>query len=53
MYGLRRIRAREKTALMPDPLRRSSLSCDTLDSRRMDMDMVRLRKDPWALGSLG
>ena len=60
MYGLRGNRAREKTALMPDPLRRSSLGCTTLDSRRMDMDMVRPRKDPWglspsrrALGSLG
>ena len=60
MYGLRGNRAREKTALMPDPLRRSSFGCTTLDSRRMDMDMVRPRKDPWglspsrrALGSLG
>ena len=34
MYGLRGNRAREKTALMPDPLRRSSLGCTTLDSRR-------------------
>ena len=60
MYGLCGNRAREKTALMPDPLRRSSFGCTTLDSRRMDMDMVRPRKDPWglspswrALGSLG
>ena len=49
MYGLRGNRAREKTALMPDPLRRSSFGCTTLDSRRMDMDMVRPRKDPWGL----
>ena len=34
MYGLRGNRAREKTALMPDPLRRSSFGCTTLDSRR-------------------
>ena len=40
MYGLRGNRAREKTAWMPDPLRRSSFGCTTLDSRRMDMDMV-------------
>ena len=60
MYGLRGNGAREKTALMPDPLRRSSFGCTTLDLRRMDMDMVRPRKDPWglspsrrALGSLG
>ena len=60
MYGLRGNRAREKTALTPDPSRRSSLGCTTLDSRRMDMDVVRPRKDPWglspsrrALGSLG
>ena len=60
MYGLRGNRAREKTALMPDPLRRSSFGCTTLDSRRMDMDMVRPTKDPWglspsrrALGRLG
>ena len=62
MYGLRGNRAREKTALTPDPLRRSLFGCTTLDSRRMDMDMVRPRKDlgdsppaggPWeALGSL-
>ena len=45
MYGLRGNRARKKTALMPDPLRRSSFGCGTLDSRRMDMDMVRPRKD--------
>ena len=49
MYGLRGNRAREKTALMPDPLRRSSFGCTTLDSRRMDMDMVRPRKDPRGL----
>ena len=59
MYGLRGNRTREKTALMPDPLRRSSFGCTTLDPR-LDMDMVRPRKDPWglspslrALGSLG
>ena len=34
MYGLRGNRARERTALMPDPLRRSSFGCTTLDSRR-------------------
>ena len=34
MYGLRGNRAREKTALTPDPLRRSSFGCTTLDSRR-------------------
>ena len=34
MHGLRGNRAREKTALMPDPLRRSSFGCTTLDSRR-------------------
>ena len=34
MYGLRGNRAREKTTLMPDPLRRSSFGCTTLDSRR-------------------
>ena len=39
MYGLRGNRAREKTALTPDPLRRSSFGCTTLDSRRMDMDI--------------
>ena len=53
MYGLRGNRAREKTALMPDPLRRSSFGCGTLDSRRMDMDMVRPRKDPWGLSPVG
>ena len=53
MYGLRGNRAREKTALMPDPLRRSSFGCTTLDSRRMDMDMVRPRKDPWGLSPVG
>ena len=49
MYGLRGNRAREKTALTPDPLGRSSFGCTTLDSRRMDMDMVRPRKDPLGL----
>ena len=53
MYGLRGNRAREKTALMPDPLRRSLFGCTTLDSRRMDMDMVRPRKDPWGLSPVG
>ena len=61
MYGLRGSRAREKTALMPDPLRRSLLRSGvlkefdygTLDSRRMDMDMVRPRKDPWGLSPVG
>ena len=60
MYGHRGNRAREKTSLMPDPLRRSSFGCTTLDSRRMHMDKVRPRKDLWglspsrrALGTLG
>ena len=53
MYGLRGNRAREKTALMPDPLRRSSFGSTTLDSRRMDMDMVRPRKAPWGLSPVG
>ena len=53
MYGLRGNRPREKTALMPDPLRRSSFGCGTLDSRRMDMDMVRPRKDLWGLSPVG
>ena len=53
MYGLRGNRAREKTALMPDPLRRSLFGCATLDSRRMDMDMVRPKKDPWGLSPVG
>ena len=59
MYGLRGNRAREKTALMPDPFRRTPLrslkefGCTTLDSRRMDMDMVRPRKDPWGLSPVG
>ena len=53
MYGVRGNRAGEKTALMPDPLRRSSFGCGTLDSRRMDMDMVRPRKDPWGLSPVG
>ena len=53
MYGLRGNRAREKTALMPDPLRRSPFGCTTLDSRRMDMDMVHPRKDPWGLSLVG
>ena len=34
MYGLRGNGAREKTALMPDPLCRSSSGFTTLDSRR-------------------
>ena len=34
MHGLRGNGAREKTALMPDPSRRSSFGCNTLDSRR-------------------
>ena len=34
MHGLRGNGAREKTAFMPDPLRRSSFGCTTLDSRR-------------------
>ena len=67
MYGLRGSRAREKTALMPDPFRgvplrfgvRKEFDYGTLDSRRMDMDMVRPRKTPGdspqsaGLGKLG
>ena len=34
MHGLRGNKAREKTALMPDPLWRSSFGFSTLDSRR-------------------
>ena len=34
MHGLRGNGAREKTALMPDTLRRSSFGFTTLDSRR-------------------
>ena len=34
MHGLRGNGAREKTALMPDPLWRNSFGCTTLDSRR-------------------
>ena len=34
MHGLRGSRPREKTALMPDPLWRSSFDFTTLDSRR-------------------
>ena len=34
MHGLRGNGAREKTALMPDPLWRSSFDFTTLDSRR-------------------
>ena len=34
MHGLRCNGAREKTALMPDPLCRSSFDFTTLDSRR-------------------
>ena len=34
MHGLRGNGAREKTALMPYPLSRSSIVFDTLDSRR-------------------
>ena len=36
MHGLRGNGAREKTALMPDPLWRSSFGFTTLDSRRGD-----------------
>ena len=61
MATLRGSRAREKTALMPDPFRRVPLrfgvrkefDYGTLDSRRMDMDMVRPRKDPWGLSPVG
>ena len=42
MHGLRGNGAREKTALMPDPLWRKSFGFTT-------MDMVRPRKDPWEL----
>ena len=59
MYGLRGNRAREKTALMPDPLRRSSFGCATLDSRREygygvpGEGPVGTLPQPAALGSLG
>ena len=36
------------------PLRSlKEFGCITLDSRRMDMDMVRPRKDPWGLSPVG
>ena len=59
MHGLRGNRAREKTALMPDPLRRSSLGCTTLDLRRGDghgapkEGPVGTLPQPAALGRLG
>ena len=48
MYGLRGNGAREKTALMPDPLR-GARSAVPLWTRVVDMDMVRPRKDLWGL----
>ena len=59
MHGLRGNGAREKTALMPDPLRRSSFGCTTLDSRRgyghgtPKEGPVGTLPQPAALGSLG
>ena len=59
MYGLRGNRAREKTALMPDPLRRSSFGYTTLDSRRgyghgaPEEGLVRTLPQPAGLGKLG
>ena len=59
MHGLRGNRAREKTALMPDPLRESSFGCTTLDSRRgyghgaLKEGPVGTLPRPAALGSLG
>ena len=48
MHGLSGNGAREKTALMPDPLWRSR-SALALWTRVVDIDMVRPRKDPWGL----
>ena len=59
MYDLRGNRAREKTALMPDPLRRSSFGCTTLDSHRgyghgaPKEGPVGTLPQPASLGSLG
>ena len=59
MHGLRGNRAREKTALMPNPLRGSSFSCTTLDSRRgyghgaPKEEPVGTLPQPAPLGSLG
>ena len=59
MYGLRGNRAREKTALMPDPLRRSSFGFTILESRRgygrgaPEERPVGTLPQPAALGSLG
>ena len=59
MHGLRGNGAREKTALMPDPLWRSSLDFNTLDSRRgyghgaPKEGPVGTLTQPAALGSLG
>ena len=48
MHGLRGNGAREKTALMPDPLWRGSFGFNTLDSRR-GYGHGFPRKDPWGL----
>ena len=59
MHGLRGNGAREKTALMPDPLWRSSFGFTTLDSRRgyghgaPKEGPVGTLPQPAALGSLG
>ena len=59
MYGLRGNRAREKTALMPDPLRRSSFGCTILDSRlgyghgAPEEGPVKTLPQPAALGAWG
>ena len=59
MHGLRGNRAREKTALMPDPSRRSSFGSTTLDSRggyghgAPEERPVGTPPEPAALGSLG
>ena len=59
MHGLRGNGAREKTALMPDPLRRSSFDFTTLDSRRgyghgaPEGRPVGTLPQPASLGSLG
>ena len=59
MHGLRGNGAREKTALMPDPLWRSSFNFTTLDSRRgyahgaPEEGPVETLPQTAALGSLG
>ena len=59
MHGLRGNGASEKTALMPDPLRRSSFGFTTLDSRHgyghgaPEEGPVGTLPESAALGSLG